>query len=204
MRKILARFIVLVLLFDSSSCAYLFHGTSDQINIYSGDTRANLYLNGQLIGVGNATATVDRDVHYEITAKAPECADQTVTTGDKFDPTSLLGIFIDFGIISILVIDMAASGAAWKTYPLSYTVTPVCPEVTRAAAPSSTVVAPASVIAAPASVMAPAQAPASVMTPAQAAPVSVQASAPVQAPAPIQAPAPAPSAAAAPSPGVTE
>ena len=90
MRKVIARLIVLVMLFESSSCAYLFHGTSDQINIYSGDPQAKLYLNDQLIGVGNASATVDRDVHYTITAKAPECADQTLTTRLQFDPTSLL------------------------------------------------------------------------------------------------------------------
>ena len=143
MKKVLAKFLALALLVESGSCAYLFHGTSDQINIYSGDPQAKLYLNDQLIGVGNASATVDRDVHYTITAKAPGCADQTVTTGDKFDPTSLLGIFIDLGLISILVIDMAASGAAWKTNPLSYTVTPICPVATPAATPTSVMAAPA-------------------------------------------------------------
>jgi hypothetical protein len=116
-----------MLLVETTSCAYLFHGTSDQVNVYSGDPNALLYLDDQLIGRGNASATLDRDRKYTITAKAPGCENSTVITNDKFDPTSLLGILIDFGIISILVIDMAATGAAWKTYPLSYTVTPICP-----------------------------------------------------------------------------
>src|SRR5216683_2351840 len=173
MKKAIARVLVLVLLLESSSCAYLFHGTSDQINIYSGDPQARLYLNDQLIGVGNATATVDRDVHYMLTAKTPGCTDQTLTTGDKFDPTSLLGIFIDLGLISILVIDMAASGAAWKTYPLSYTVTPICLAATQAATPIPLMPAPAptpaSAVQAPAptaALAAPASTPA-VATPAQ-------------------------------------
>src|SRR6266849_1110336 len=186
MKKVIGRFLVLVLLVESSSCAYLFHGTSDQINIYSGDPQARLYLNDQLIGVGNATATVDRDVHYMLTAKVKGCTDQTLTTGDKFDPTSLLGIFIDLGLVSILVIDMAASGAAWKTYPLSYTVTPICLVATQAATPTPVMALPAPTPA-PTSVM-PAPAP----TPTPTSPV--QAPAPTPAPtsaveAPLQAPA---------------
>src|SRR6266849_2971205 len=178
MKNVIGRFLVLVLLVESSSCAYLFHGTSDQINIYSGDPQARLYLNDQLIGVGNATATVDRDVHYMLTAKAPGCTDQTLTTGDKFDPTSLLGIFIDLGLISIFVIDMAASGAAWKTYPLSYTVTPICLAATQAATPIPVMPAPAptptSAVQAPAPTAALA---ASASTPAVATPAQTPAAA---------------------------
>src|SRR6202158_341031 len=189
MKKAIARVLVLVLLLESSSCAYLFHGTSDQINIYSGDPQARLYLNDQLIGVGNATATVDRDVHYQLTAKAPGCTDQTLTTGDKFDPTSLLGIFVDLGLISILVIDMAASGAAWKTYPLSYTVTPICLVATQVATPIPVMAAPAPTPAPTSAVQAPAPTAAvatSASTPAVATPAPTPAPASaVQAPAPI-------------------
>src|SRR6202158_4292153 len=205
MKKAIARVLVLVLLLESSSCAYLFHGTSDQINIYSGDPQARLYLNDQLIGVGNATATVDRDVHYQLTAKAPGCTDQTLTTGDKFDPTSLLGIFVDLGLISILVIDMAASGAAWKTYPLSYTVTPICLAATQAATPMPVMPAPAptptSAVQAPAPTAAVAT---SASTPAVATPAPTPAPASaVQAPAPIAAPAAPASTPAAATPAPT-
>jgi hypothetical protein len=48
-----------------------------------------------------------------------------------------LGLLIDLGIISILVVDMAASDAAWKTYPLDYSLNPICP------APGSGTTAPA-------------------------------------------------------------
>jgi hypothetical protein len=46
------------------------------------------------------------------------------------------GILIDLGIVSILIIDMAATDAAWKTYPLSYSVNPICPA--PQSAPSAT------------------------------------------------------------------
>jgi hypothetical protein len=119
----------LVVLFESASCAYLFHGTSDQVTINSGDPNTTIFLDDQLIGRGNASATLERGKTYTIVGKDPGCTEATVTTGDKFDPTSLLGLFIDLGLISILVIDMAATDAAWKTYPLSYTVNPICPAV---------------------------------------------------------------------------
>jgi len=121
---------ILALLF-APGCAYLFHGTSDEIHIQSGDPNAKLYLNDEAVGIASATATVDRDRTYTIRATAPGCEARTVQTGDKFDSISLLGLFVDVGIVSILVIDMGVSGAAWKTYPLTYTVNPICPEIAQ-------------------------------------------------------------------------
>jgi len=133
--KLLARILAVIVALESASCAYLFHGTSDQITINSADPNTMIYVDDKLIGKGNASDTVERGKTYTIVGKAPGCTESTVTTGDKFDPASLLGIFIDLGIISILVIDMAATDAAWKTYPLSYSVNPICPAV--AATPST-------------------------------------------------------------------
>ncbi|MGC1678347.1 MAG: hypothetical protein WA740_12535 [Candidatus Binataceae bacterium] len=121
----------------NSSCAYLFHGTSDEIHIQSGNPKAELYLDDQAVGIASATATVDRDKTYTIQAKAPGCETRTVETGDKFDPISLLGLLIDLGIVSILVIDMGTTGAAWKTYPTTYTVNPICPPTPAPAVPVS-------------------------------------------------------------------
>ena len=125
--KIIAKLLALCLFLQATSCAYLFHGTSDQITINSADPNTVIYVNDQLIGRGNASYTADRGKTYTIVGKDAGCTDASETTGDKFDPASLLGIFIDAGLISILVIDMAATDAAWKTYPLSYTVNPICP-----------------------------------------------------------------------------
>ncbi len=135
--RLVAEVLALILFLETASCAYLFHGTSDQISISSGDPDAKIYLDEQLIGRGNATATIDRGKKYTITAKAPDCQDSTVTTGDKFDPTSLLGLFLDLGIVSILVIDMAATDAAWKTYPLSYALNPICSLKPQTSTPAS-------------------------------------------------------------------
>ena len=45
----------------------------------------------------------------------------------SFDATTLLGVLIDWGIISVLLIDGAATGA-WQDFDqTSYVVDPVCP-----------------------------------------------------------------------------
>ena len=93
----------------------------------SADPKAELYLNDQQIGVGTAVTTVQRDKTYTIQAKRQGCETSTVQTGYKFDPVAWTGLLVDLGIISILVVDMGITGAAWKTNPIDYTVTPVCP-----------------------------------------------------------------------------
>jgi hypothetical protein len=105
----------------------MFHGTTDEIHVQSMNPQAELYLNDQPVGIGSATVTVQRDKTNIIQAKAPGCQTRTEETSYKFDGVSLLGLLIDAGIITILVIDMGVTGSAWKTYPTSYTVTPICP-----------------------------------------------------------------------------
>jgi hypothetical protein len=129
MKRILhrvARLVILTFTIQSFGCAWMFHGTSDEIHVQSLDPKAEIYVNNQPVGIGSATTTVERDKTATIEARAPGCETRTEETGSKFDGISLLGILLDLGIISILVVDMGATGAAWKTYPLTYTVTPIC------------------------------------------------------------------------------
>jgi hypothetical protein len=124
--KTVAPIFTVLLVFQLTGCAYMFHGNTDQITIQSVDPQAELYIENALIGKGTASASVERNRKYSVTAKKAGCSDQTVQTGDKFDAISLLGLFLDLGIVSILIVDNA-SGAMWKTYPLVYHVNPVCP-----------------------------------------------------------------------------
>lgn len=71
-----------------------------------------------------AMTVVDKgEVHF-IRVEKDGCKPIQIETGKKFDITSLLGILIDFGIISI-PIDMM-TGAAWKVSPQSYNISPDC------------------------------------------------------------------------------
>jgi hypothetical protein len=105
----------------------MFHGTTDEIHIQSMDPKAKIYVDDQPIGVGEVTATVQRDKPHTIQANEQGCKPDTEETSYKFDGVSLMGLLVDAGIISILVVDMGITGAAWKTYPTTYTVTPACP-----------------------------------------------------------------------------
>lgn len=125
--KTITAFVVLVFVANTMGCALMFHGKTDQIRIQSQSSDAVLYLDGVQIGKGTATATVQRGQKYTITAKKNGCSDSSpIQTGSKFDEISLLGILIDWGLISILLVDNL-SNAMRKTDPTEYTVLPICP-----------------------------------------------------------------------------
>jgi hypothetical protein len=121
-----------------------------------------IYVDGTPRGRDNAIAQLKRGDAHTIMASKEGCRDVTMETTDSFDPASLLGIFLDYGIISI-PIDLI-SGAAWKTDQSVVTLSPICPPKT-ALAP----VAPLPARPLPASVPVPARPlPARVPTPEEA------------------------------------
>jgi hypothetical protein len=129
--------LVILLLLVQSGCAAMFHGTSDQITIQSPDPDSKIYLDSMLIGKGSAMASVKRNTQHNIVVKKDGCHEQLVQTGTSFDAVSLLGVLIDFGVISMLVIDWGATGAMWKVDPLIYHPAPICdtPATTSITAP---------------------------------------------------------------------
>ena len=108
----------------SSGCASIMRGTSDTITITSLEEGTVIYVDDIPRGKNQAMAEVSRGEEHTIKATKDGCQAMVVQTGKKFDMTSLLGILIDWGIITI-PIDLV-SGAAWKTHPKIYTVTPIC------------------------------------------------------------------------------
>ena len=112
---------VVVALF-ASSCASIINGTTDKITINSLDPKATIYVDGSARGVGVAHVDVKRGEEHSIWAVRDGDQSVPVQTSTSFDPTTLLGILIDFGIFSI-PIDLI-SGAAWRIEPKTYTVTP--------------------------------------------------------------------------------
>ena len=56
------------------------------------------------------------------------CTEKTTTIipQKSFDPTTLLGVLLDWGIISVLVVDGAATGAWQKFNQTSYVIDPDC------------------------------------------------------------------------------
>lgn len=130
MKKVLAAVIFPMLM---TGCASLIKGNTDDITINSLERGTTLYVNGAARGNDSAFVTLDKGKSYSITAKKDGCTPVTAQTGESFDPTTLLGIFIDYGLISI-PIDLI-SGSAWKIEPTSYTVTPLCDDKGYSLAP---------------------------------------------------------------------
>lgn len=110
----------------ATGCATVIKGTNDDVSINSLEDGTIIYVDGAARGKDTAFVNLAKGEEYIIRAEKEGCKPVTATTGESFDPTSLLGIFIDFGIITI-PIDLI-SGAAWKIQPTTYTVTPICDE----------------------------------------------------------------------------
>lgn len=108
----------------STGCSTLIHGTSDTVTINSTEDETTIYVNSAPRGKNAATVDLKRGEDYVIRTSKKGCQDVMTPVTATFDPTSLLGILIDFGIITI-PIDLI-SGAAWKFSPRTYTLTPIC------------------------------------------------------------------------------
>jgi hypothetical protein len=126
MKTLITCLTVAALSVQIAGCAAMFHGTSDQITIQSPDADAQIYMDSVLIGKGAANAYVKRSTTHTLSVKKSGCADHSVETQKSFDAVSLLGVLVDFGVISMLVVDWGLTGAMWKTDPLVYHLAPIC------------------------------------------------------------------------------
>lgn len=123
MKSVLGIVAAVVLL---NGCASMFHGSSQQVSIRSNQPDTEIYVNEMLLGKGNVVTSFKKKENYMITARKEGCNAVTVPASKSFDATTLLGVFIDFGIISILVVDGAATGAWNKFDQTSYIIDPQC------------------------------------------------------------------------------
>jgi len=121
--RVCAYMLSALLVFSSASCASIFSGGRDTITVNSMEPGTNIFVDGALRGKDNASVDVKRGNKHVIRVEKEGFQTITAETGESLDGLMFLGIFIDFGIISI-PIDLI-SGAAWKADPTMYTVTPL-------------------------------------------------------------------------------
>jgi hypothetical protein len=107
-----------------TGCASVIKGSNETISVNSVEKGTTIYVDGAARGLDTASVSLKKGKTYNIRAEKEGCEAVSTTTGESFDPTSLLGILIDFGIFTIPM-DLI-SGAAWKIEPTTYTVTPIC------------------------------------------------------------------------------
>jgi hypothetical protein len=118
--------ICVVLSVSLAGCAAMFNGTSQVVSIRSNIDDAKLYVNEEYVGKGNGVATFKKKKHYEIVARKDGCEEARIVPTKSFDPTTLLGILIDWGIVSILIVDGLATGAWAQFDQTNFVVDPKC------------------------------------------------------------------------------
>lgn len=112
--------------FSLTSCASMFHGSTQQVAIRSNVSGAELYVNEAYVGKDNGVTVFQKNKNYSITARKKGCTDTTVPASKSFDATTLLGVLIDFGVVSVFLIDGAATGAWQQFDQTSFVIDPRC------------------------------------------------------------------------------
>lgn len=111
-----------------SGCASIINGTTETIHVRSYERGTKLYLNEKEIGTDVAKVIIPKkDLKHSILfAKKDGCQDQSTFIRTRFDSISLFGLLIDFGLISILAVDWAYTGAIHQADKANYVLTPEC------------------------------------------------------------------------------
>src|SRR5258708_19428969 len=171
MRQLVAAVTAMAL---TPGCATIFHGSSETIHVRSEVPDTTFYAGAQEIGKGtSAVTTIEKKALKKTTLRAekPTCNTKTTPLMTSFDGISLLGILLDFGLISILLVDGAATGAWTHATQTDYILTPECPAgklpVSSPSGPPSAAAPPAK---SPASEPAPSPPPAPIAPPPRLSP----------------------------------
>ncbi len=117
----------LLLLVISTGCAAIFNGTKDTIYVRSEEPDTKLFIDEVSLGKNSGSLSVSKKGDHYIRAVKEGCSEKRIAMTQSFDPTSLLGILLDLGLISMLIVDGAATGAISDFEPKQYVVTPDCP-----------------------------------------------------------------------------
>lgn len=78
------------------------------------------------MGKNQAVYTFKKKDNYVLKAEKVGCKTTTIIPQKTFDPTTLLGVLLDWGIISILIVDGAAIGAWQKFNQTNFVIDPDC------------------------------------------------------------------------------
>ncbi len=132
--------LVVIISFLASGCASIFHGTQETLHVRSEEPDTQFYINNRDIGKGTfADVTIAKKELSKsvLHAEKKGCNTKSAPVVTSFDGITLLGILIDLGLISILVVDWGVTGAVTKASQTNYVITPECPKTPSPAATES-------------------------------------------------------------------
>ena len=97
-----------------SGCASMLNGEHQVITVKT-EPDTEIFINDRYAGKGFAKQTLPRDKQHTVKVVKEGCEDNGLVTQPDFNETSLLGLFVDFGLISIPTDFL--TGAAWDIEP---------------------------------------------------------------------------------------
>ncbi len=111
-----------------TACASMFSGTKEHILIRSEEKDSKIYLNDEYLGTDNAIAVISKkslpDSVIRVSKKG--CRDSFRRIDTKVNGLTFLGLPLDFGIFSILIIDWGVTGAVREATQTNYFISPIC------------------------------------------------------------------------------
>ena len=125
--KTLSVFLSGVILSITTGCASMFNGGSEMIYLRSNEPNTTFYANARELGTGTTAVTSISKKQLKKTtlhAKKPGYNSVSTPIETEFDSTSLLGIFVDYGVFSIICVDWLGTGAITKASQNDYILTP--------------------------------------------------------------------------------
>ncbi|EKP0310194.1 hypothetical protein ACTG16_21890 [Aeromonas sp. 23P] len=105
----------------TTGCSTVFNGHYDTVTVSSHVSDAMISVDGDTIGMGNATFQAEKGKRYTITASKAGCQSAIATTDTRFEPSTLIGA----PLIVPMMIDVA-NGNAWRVTQNTYILNPVC------------------------------------------------------------------------------
>jgi hypothetical protein len=117
---------VLTIFTMNTGCATIMHGSSATIHIESEEPGAKIYVDDEFVGTRDVAIEVSKKRSPVISVRKAGCDEGTAVVEKKFDAATLWGLLWDFGLISILIVDFAATGAVNKFERTNFTVNPHC------------------------------------------------------------------------------
>lgn len=120
------RTLITALVCLQSGCAAILTGTTDTIAIRSEEPNTKIFVDGQLVGMNSATFVLPRAGDHVVEGVKAGCGTARYPVPYELNPATLLGVLIDLGLVTILVVDGLATGAATRASNTNIIVTPDC------------------------------------------------------------------------------
>ncbi len=122
--SILRSLVTILLATQLMACATIFNGSTERIEIVANVNDTIVYVNDVYVGKSGPNRPLDVVIpkrgQLTFTGKKPNCSDAVEPVTRRFDPVTLLGLVIDFGLISILVVDWVGTNAVVRSSYQSY------------------------------------------------------------------------------------